>query len=361
MQFVMGLSMFSNSFRLEAQGVPGLRPNSDYRSFATEIAAVAKEQQQRQQGAVTIAGIPKADFSSLGNYAIYPVRRLLLTGGKDSVHRLARLEIGEATLLIIQPVPYKGSLFVFDVKKHSLNALVDLSRYEVAFRYGNDSSLSFGYFLESEKYLGQIPIIADPVGHSVSFLEQGSGTLAQLPELLHQRYGGIDRLRQQLEQEQDENEAKEEAFRNFDPVKDAAGFLSKDWQVRSRYLPHDTAANIQLLLSDISASLDIDGNRLQAVLPSLEAHLRLSSPDAPVSVHDLSQMVLFMGKDINRDLGNVLSEEQLKQYRRHLDVWKWRFKAVDIYVYTVYLKGPYSTMEEKSNAYKEYMLSFYKN
>jgi hypothetical protein len=61
------------------------------------------------------------------------------------------------------------------------------------------------------------------------------------------------------------------------------------------------------------------------------------------------------------DLARVLSAEQIKRYTEHLAVWRWQFKAVDTYVYTVYLKGTYVSMEEKNKAYDEYMLSFYKN
>jgi hypothetical protein len=157
-QIVIGMTAFLHSNRLDAQVVRGLRSNSYYRSFAEKISAAAEQQQQRQQGFVTIAGVRKADFSSLSDYNLYPVRRLQLIESKDSVHEMPRLEVGEAALLIVQPIPYKGSLFVFDVKRNSINVLANLTGYEEAFQYGSSASLSFGYFLESEKYLATIPI-----------------------------------------------------------------------------------------------------------------------------------------------------------------------------------------------------------
>jgi hypothetical protein len=360
-QLVMGFSIFLTSFRLKAQAVSGARPNSYYGSFAAEIATAAKQQQQQQRGTVTISGIPKADFSSLGHYNTYPVRRLQLIGAIDNAHGLPGLQVGEATLLIIQPIPYRGSLFVFNVEQHSLNVLVNLSSYEEAFQYGNASSLSFGYFLENEKYLANFALIADSLGHSISFLDPGSGSLTSLPELLQRRYGGIAGLNTRLQQEQDEASAKEEAFLNFDPARDAPVFIRKSWQVRSRFLPHDTVDNIQLLLNDISTTLEVDNHSLQLALPVLLQHLRSSNPDTPPSGYDFTQMILFMGKDITRDLAHVLNADQLKRYGRHLAIWKWQYKAVDIYVYTIYLKGPYRSMEDKKKAYDDYMLSLYKN
>jgi hypothetical protein len=356
-QLVIGMTTFLPSDRLEAQAVYGWKPNSFYRSFASDIAVAAKQQEQHQQGSVTIAGVPKADFSSLSNYNLYPVRRLRLIGGRDSVQ--GALEVGEASLLIVQPVPYEGSLYVFDVEKHSMNMLANTSRYEEAFQYGNASSLSFGYFLESEKYLAQIPIIADSTGPSLSFLEDGSAASAALPEFLQKRYGSIDGLRRRLQGEQEEKEAKEEAYKSFNPQKDAPDFIRKSWQIRSRYLPHDTAVNIQLLLNDISSALDMDANKLKPLFPLLEQHIRLSTPDTPSPGNDFNHMLLFMGKDIMGDLTHVLTADQAQRYLRHLAVWRWQFKAVDTYVYVLYLKGPYASIEEKNKAYDAYMLSFY--
>lgn len=360
-QLAMVMSTFVNSTSLEAQAVSGGRPNSYYGSFAAEIATAAKRQQQQQRGTVTISGIPKADFSSLSHYNTYPVRRLQLIGAVDNAHGLPGLQVGEATLLIIQPIPYQGSLFVFDMEKHSLNVLANLSSYEEAFQYGNAASLSFGYFLESEKYLANFALIADSPAHSVSFLDPGLGSLIRLPELLHRRYGGVAGLNARLQQEQDEASAKEEAFRNFDPARNAPDFIRKSWQVRSGFLPHDTVGNIQLLLNDISTTLEVDNHSLQLALPVLLQHLRSSNPDTPPSGYDFNQMVLFMGKDLTRDLAHVLNADQLKRYGRRLAIWKWQYKAVDIYVYTVYLKAPYPSMEDKKKAYDEYILSFYKN
>lgn len=353
------MTMFSNLSCLEAQTIVGLRSNASYRSFTEEIKVAVNKELQRQERTVMTASVVKPDFSSLGKYNIFPVRRLRLLKSIDSLHNVSGLEVDEPSLLILQPLPYKGPLFVYDIERHSIGALVDTRIYENGFQYADSSLLSFCFFLESEKYLGNIAMIADISGHSVSFLKYGSPQLVSLPELLHDRYGGLNEFKKRLQTEQDQANDKEAAFRNFIPARDAANFIHNSWQLRSKYLPTDTSGNIQLLLKDISTTLDIPVDGLQAVVPILNEHLRSKKVDPSLSPDQLGQMVLFMRKDISGDLSHILSSEQLGRYVRHLGVWKWQFKAVDSYVYISCLKGTYASLEEKRRAYDEYMRSFY--
>ncbi len=327
-----------------------------------------------QKRMIVIKGTPNQTFDTSRNFSICALSKIIIDFSRKN--QITNVTISEPESLIILP-NNDAAVYEYEIKDSSI-ALLGENRslnYRTGFSSQSNTATNFFYILDSDKYLGNDAIFSQP--DNIQFINCFNGNkFTNFSDFINAKFGSLSKLFSLLVQEKKDKYLIKEAFKNFDVKKDAIGFIKKSIKFRCIFLPKDTIGNLQCLINDIKQNIQIEPKQIDQLKKGVQ-DMVIIKEDPSLSFDTLNKYpnrmqtyleelkskptVSFMNRNIYPVLSSVLNRDQLLQYYDQTKIETLQFHRIDQYIYHTYLNQTYPTIEAKSEAYKNYIISILKN
>ena len=171
----------------------------------------------------------------------------------------------------------------------------------------------FIYFLDEEKFGRDLIAYCD--GSNTQILDKNITSFSTIEDVINYRYGSIEKY---LELCVNEEEVKKIRTRlQVTNVQDASILISKSWQLRTQYLPTDTAQNLQLLINDIDSACNINQNQRRLIANKIQSFVNMFK-GLKMPSYNCNYDFNFMGwLDIKVLVTDILTTDQMVKCERY--------------------------------------------
>jgi len=294
---------------------------------------------------------------SIDSIVLYPVIKISYYECKEEAICNPKIIVDSNLEICAIAYPFSKA-YAFETSKKDLGFIGSSERIVRLIHRINKDAKGFCYFLDIERYQRNTLAKKDNKGNWLFYSESFKDSIPN-ESFLSYKYGSFEKYISLVNEESYRMKLRKEAFKNFDPQKDAKNFVKNSWQYRMEYFPNDTITNIKYLLQDINQSVSPTNKQLKLLQKKIEDRVKNES----VTNYSVETSIMFMGKDISDCLGKVVNNEQFEEYKKHLKILSIRKVPVSGYLFSLESKkfANKTPLTEVVNNYKKSIIDILNN